>query len=296
MNLFQHLERDTRRAVNRYEPTDSRLGRHVNHDSRNLAYALPVIPESAIQTVHWPRSIPILDQGQLGSCTGNAGTGFLGTANAAGSGLTSVAITAAAAKASHGHFTAGTYTLNEDFAVRLYGLATAIDSYPGTYPPTDTGSDGPSIGAALKLLGLAASYSHAFSLAALKTAIQVGPAMWGTEWLESMFDPDPSGTLTVDPSSGVAGGHELVISGFDVSSSLWTVDNSWNTSWGLLGSCFVTDSDMAYLLGQQGDVTVPSRTAPVPPAPPVPPVPSTATAQQLWDAQKVVALGLGVAV
>jgi hypothetical protein len=102
MSLFQHLERDVRRVVHRYEPTDSRLGRHVNHDSRNYAYALPVLPKAAIQTVHWQRAIPILDQGQLGSCTGNAGTGFLGTANAAGPGLSTVVIAAAAAKASHG--------------------------------------------------------------------------------------------------------------------------------------------------------------------------------------------------
>ncbi len=28
---------------------------------------------------HWERVVPILDQGELGSCTSNAGTGALGT-------------------------------------------------------------------------------------------------------------------------------------------------------------------------------------------------------------------------
>jgi hypothetical protein len=296
MNLFQHLERDLDTVVHRYEHTDPRLGRHVRHDPRNARYPVGVLPASAIQSVHWDRAEAILDQGQLGSCTGNAGTGWLGTANAAGAGLTSVVIGSAGAKASHGHFKAQTYTLDEAFAVQLYGLATDIDPYSGQYPPTDTGSDGPSIGAALKLLGLSTGYAHAFSLDALKSAIQVSAVLWGTEWLNSMFDPDSSGTLTVDPASGVAGGHELVISGFDVNAGRWIVDNSWGTGWGLLGSCFVSDSDMAYLLSQQGDITVPVVAAPAPPVPPVPPVPSTTTAQQLWDAQKVVALGLGVAV
>jgi hypothetical protein len=289
MNLFDRLERDLDTVVHRYEPTDPRLGRHVRHDPRNLLYPVGVLPKAAIQSVHWSRAEPILDQGNLGSCTGNAGTGWLGTASVAGAGLTSVVISAAGAKASHGHFTAGTYALDEAFAVKLYGLATAIDPYPGTYPPTDTGSDGPSVAAALKLLGLCTGYAHAFSLDALKSAIQVSAVLWGTEWLNSMFTPDSSGTLTVDPGSGVAGGHELVISGFDVNAGRWIVDNSWGTGWGLLGSCFVSDSDMAYLLSQQGDITVPVVAAPAPPVPPVPPVPGVVTAAQLWTDLKAAA-------
>lgn len=253
-----------------FEPTRPRFGRHVNHDDRALAYPVGVLPKSAIKSVQWAHRF-ILDQGQLGSCTANAGTGFLGTDSAAGPGVTSVTIGAAGAAASKGLFKAGAYVLNEAFAVALYELATRIDPFPGQYKPTDTGSDGPSVAAALKLLGLAASYSHAFSLAALKSAIGSGPAMWGTTFLNSMENPDSSGVLVVDPSSGVAGGHEMVITGYDVSTQLWTVDNSWGASWGLGGSCLVRDADMGYLLSQQGDITIPNYgIVPVPPVPPAP--------------------------
>jgi hypothetical protein len=279
-----------------FEPTDSRLGRHVNHDPRALNYPVGVLPKSAIQTVHWARRAPILDQGQLGSCTANAGTGFLGTDSAAGPGATSVTISAAGAAASKKLFKAGTYVLDESFAVLLYELTTRIDPYPGQYKPTDTGSDGPSVAAALKLLGLAADYSHVFSYAAAQAGSQLGGMLWGTAWLQSMFTPDANGFLVVDPASGVAGGHELVISGYNASTDVWTVDNSWGTSWGINGSCFVHGKDMAYLLSQQGDITIPNYA--IVPAPPVPPTPApgAATAQQLWDGQKAVAVGLGVTV
>lgn len=275
-----------------YDPVDPRMGRHVNHDPRAAAYALPVRPRSAIQSVHWSRAVGVFDQGQLGSCTGNAGTGILGTSSVTGSGATSVTISPAGARASHGIFAAETYGVNEDFAVRLYELATRIDPFPGSYPPTDTGSDGPSVAAALKLLGLATGYDHAFSVDAAKAAVQSGPLMWGTEWLNSMFTPGPGGHLVVDPSSGVVGGHELVISGYDPASDTWAVDNSWGPSWGNYGSCLVSGPDMAYLLSRDGDITVPVLAAVPPPVPPAPPAPVVGD-RDLWAASKAWAAAKG---
>lgn len=54
-----------------------RLGRHVKHDPRSLAYQ--VVADGTAVTVRWDRLIPVLDQGQVGSCTGNAAVGHLGT-------------------------------------------------------------------------------------------------------------------------------------------------------------------------------------------------------------------------
>jgi hypothetical protein len=280
--------------VQKYEPVDPRLGRHVNHDPRSLAYAHGVLPRSAVKSVSWQRRTPILDQGQLGSCTGNAATGLLGTDNAAGTGQTSVTISAAGAAVSHGHFTAGTHALDETFAVALYSLATDIDPYPGEYPPTDTGSDGLSVTKALKALGLVTSYTHAFSIDALNSALQNGPVIIGIPWLNSMFTPDSTGRLTVDPSSGVAGGHELEVVGVDLVAGMYELPNSWGTGWGENGYCFVAAADMAYLLGQQGDVTVPAVGAPVPPTPP--PAPGGVSASQLWADLKAAAAKDGITV
>jgi hypothetical protein len=269
------------------------LGRLVEHDPRSLAYAHGVLPKSAISSVSWTRRAPILDQGQLGSCVGNAGTGALGTDSAGRTASTSVTITAAGASASHGLFTAGQHTLDETFAVALYSLATLLDSVPGQYPPNDTGSSGLGVAKALQALGLATSYTHAFSIAALNSALQQGPVLIGIEWLNSMFNPAGDGRIPVDQTSGVAGGHELELCRYDATAGEYWVANSWGTSWGQSGYGYLTTADLTWLLSQQGDVTVPAwTTAPTPTPTPTPtPGPSSvdttlAGAMHTWLAAK----------
>jgi hypothetical protein len=264
------------------------LGRHIEHDPRSLAYAHGVLPKSAIKSVEWTRRIPVLDQGQLGSCTGNAGTGVLGTDSAGRTASTTVTITATAAAASHGLFTAGTYDLDEAFAVKLYSLATILDGVTGAYPPTDTGSTGIGVAKALKALGLASSYTHAFSIAALNSALQTGPVMIGIPWLASMFDTKSDGRIVVTKTSQLDGGHELELSRFDASTGEYWVPNSWSDSWGVDGWAYFTTADLTWLLSQQGDVTVPQlTTAPAP-------APSAPSGAQVAAAVRSALSGLGV--
>jgi hypothetical protein len=240
-------------------PAPHPLGRHVEHDPRSLQFAHGVLPKTAIKSVDWTRRAPIFDQGNLGSCTGNAATGLLCTDSAARTGLTSVTV--------DGHV----LPVDEDLAVQVYKLATTLDDVRGTYPPDDTGSSGLGAAKALKKLGLATAYKHAFSLAALKSALQSGPVMVGTVWLNSMFDPTSAGNITVDRNSEVAGGHEYVISAYDAGADQFRIDNSWSESWGIRGSAWITATDLQWLLSQQGDVTVPVwATAPAPPPSPTP--------------------------
>ena len=82
-------------------------GRHVFHDPASRFYAVQW-EKTPGHIVH-ERHIPILDQGQLGSCTGNAGTGALGT---------SPFFETAPVRA---------VTLDQPFAVGLYGQATHLD-------------------------------------------------------------------------------------------------------------------------------------------------------------------------
>src|SRR4051794_20526837 len=57
-----------------------RLGRNMWLDARSLAHMIENWIEEMnhpVRTTSWDRVLDILDQGKLGSCTGNAGTGAL---------------------------------------------------------------------------------------------------------------------------------------------------------------------------------------------------------------------------
>jgi len=249
-----------------------RLGRHVEHDPRSLAFAVGVLPKDAIKSVDWTRRAPIFDQGNLGACTGNAAAGLVGTDCAARTGLTTFLPP-----------TGEAIPVDEHLAVNIYTLATRLDSIKGTYPPDDTGSSGIGAAKALVKLGLATSYLHAFSLDALKSALQHGAAMAGTIWPESAFEVDPDGFVIVDRKSPIAGGHEYVISAYDADRLAFRIDNSWGDGWGLHGSAWITQANLQWLLSQQGDVTVPVwPTAPTPTPAPTDPDLAFAVAAHSW--------------
>jgi hypothetical protein len=238
------------------------LGRHVEHDPRSLQFAHGVLPKTALKSVDWTRRVPIFDQGSLGSCCGNAAAGLVGTDSATRTGQTSVVLA---------NDPNASWPVDEDLAVEVYKLATTLDDIRGSYPPDDTGSSGIGAAKALKKLGLASAYTHAFSLDALKSALQTGPVMVGTVWLESMFEVGTDGYVEVDRKSAIAGGHEYVISAYDACAGQFRIDNSWGDSWGVNGSAWITAGDLQWLLSQQGDVTVPVwASVPTPPPSPTP--------------------------
>lgn len=231
-----------------------RLGRHIHHDPRSLAFALPA---GTPQTVQWDARIPILDQGDLGSCTGNATVGALGT------GPLFEALPPDLQQ-----------RLGEPLAVKIYSEATRLDNFRGSYPPDDTGSDGLDAAKAAKADGFLSGYQHATSLAACYTAIAAGPFITGVSWMSGMDDPDAEGV--VHATGFVRGGHEVCVVGYDATAGLWKVRNSWGDAWGKGGYFYLPDEDYSELLAEQGDATtlVPI-TAPAPqPNPPAPPEPS----------------------
>jgi hypothetical protein len=231
------------------------LGRHVRHDSRSLNYLAPA--DGTVASARWERMIPVLDQGQVGSCTGNAATGVLGTEP-------DYASLAARIKAG--------LHLDEHEALTLYSAAETIDG-DGPYPPNDNGSSGLSVAQAALNAGLISGYTHITSTAAAQTAIQSGPFIVGTDWYTSFDTPDANGHVEIARDATVRGGHEYECVGYDADTDLWELVNSWGTSYGVDGHFFYSTATFASLLAKQGDATVlHPLSAPAPtPTPPAPP-------------------------
>ena len=87
---------------------------------------------------------------------------------------------------------------------------------------------------AVRNAGYIDGFHWAFNINDLCQAVShLGPAVVGTSWLNSMFDPDPQGLLEVDFGSGDAGGHCYLVSGILLESPiahgapLLRIRNSW---------------------------------------------------------------------
>ena len=85
-------------------------------------------PVRTAKNVAWPPAGEILNQGAIGACTGFAVAGLLGRRGADG--------------------------------LRIYALATRLDTFPGTYPAQDTGSTLTAALKAARKLG----YIHSFTV------------------------------------------------------------------------------------------------------------------------------------
>ena len=264
----------------RIEPTPGvphSLGRNVKHDPASRRFAHPV---TAVEDkpVEWPVKISPLDQDLpityggfrfpdgTGSCTGNAGTGDEATDAAGRPGVTSDPMSGS--------------MLDEQYALRLYADATAIDDYQGTFPLEDTGSDGLSIAKVLKTRGLVDGYTHVLQYAAALSAIQGGPFITGTNWYDSMFDPDPDGVVTIADGAQVAGGHEYLVIGRQVvrGQLMWKFRNSWGQTFGDRGDFYMEDATYRRLLSEDGDATVMHWTTSAGPAPQPTPTPDPGAA------------------
>lgn len=263
--------------VERYKPSDPRLGRHVLHDSRSLQYQVEAEDASVLKSVRWPSRIPVLDQGQLGSCTGNAAVGVLGT---------DPFFSTDPVRA---------ISLDEQYAIAVYAEATTVDPFTGTYPPTDTGSDGLSVAKVLLKHGKISGYQHATSLAAALTALSQRACIAGTVWKTDMFRPDTDGRIRT--TGNVEGGHEYKLDELDVERKRVWILNSWGPDWGIGGRAWMTWDDFGGLLAQRGDVTAftpvtqPAPTpTPSPTPPPAPPAPTDWKPQLLEHLKAAVAL------
>lgn len=187
------------------------------------------------KTTRWTRHCPAFSQGNLGSCTGNAGTGV---------------------RMTDPFYTPG-LALTETDAIELYSHATHFNGDPNTfYPPTDTGSSGPAVAQALEQDGLIKGYGHDITLADTINSLMVSSGMCGISWLSSFDTPLPSGQCAITPGATVRGGHEVEVLGCDLENQKLLLINSWG-AWGAAGdgTFWISFKDMEYLFAHGADFT-----------------------------------------
>jgi len=218
--------------VKQIQQHDVRLGRQIVHDPRSRAFASPL----SVDKSRWrDKAIRIYDPSPNpnqchGECTGCAKCMQL---NAVGNRV------------------AGR-VLNMDDAHRIYGLATTLDPWAGSFPPDDTGSSGLAAAKAAQRLGLGGEYRWRFDGAdGVIEEVMAGHVVnVGTRWDDRMFDLDRDGR--VEPGGAVAGGHEWSVRGYREDRD-WVLGRCW---WGSFRDFWIRRDHLAELLADDGDAHV----------------------------------------
>lgn len=143
--------------------------------------------------------------------------------------------------------------VGEAYARMIYREAQKVDEWPGE------DYEGTSVLAGVKIvkqLGWIEEYRWGFSTNDVLGAIaNIGPVVLGTNWYEGMWDTDDNGYI--HPTGSLAGGHAILISGYDHERQAVLLHNSWGPSWGVNGRAWVSVSDLEFLLSQRGEICVP---------------------------------------
>jgi hypothetical protein len=208
------------------------LGRIARFDEKSRNYpARTAAQRTSVVHTHYG---PMLDQGEVGSCSGNG---------------------QAQASNTKGLHRPRTGYKTEPDAVQCYTIATSIDPYPGTYPQQDTGSSVLAATKAAVQLGWATRYEWAFGLDHMQGAVGLGTVEVGVNWYESFFKPSRTGYI--DISGDIAGGHAFAVNGVNFRDRFFWALQSWGPDWGLGGRFKIPFAVMDRLLREDGECVRP---------------------------------------
>lgn len=214
-----------------------RMGRHQVHDWLLPERRAVVNHLEPIRSVDHKELQDPFNQGNIGSCTMNAGYGTLVTAP----------------------FATKPMAITQGTIQDGYRLETRIDDsqIPGHWEPTDTGSTGAWSMIVLQQLGLIADWQHTTDMASALRLLNRGSISGGFTWWNSFFTPDKTGTLVLDQSEGIGGGHQIAITANDVDGKRVRLRQSWGLDWGLRGHAWIPYSVLSDLMDDGGDIVQP---------------------------------------
>jgi hypothetical protein len=216
------------------EPRPGGLGRLEHPETTRAIAAFPILDrlDYRISTrtyrYWWQRGV-FLDQGQTGTCVGNA----------------------------FGHRIADSPVpelgIDEAWARKLYVDASGDTSL-------QAGTSGLAACRVLAARGTISAYHWIATVEELHNALlELGSVCVGVSWYQSMFTPEArngNAYLKVDPASGVAGGHEFLVNGIQLKPAagepFYRMKNSWGTSWGHGGTARIDCEDLDELLFARG--------------------------------------------
>lgn len=225
---------------------DYKLDWIPRHDPRSLQYPIrAIVDRTTPVNMTWRTPAVPLDQGREGACVGFGWTHEALT--------TPVAVDFARVRASVPRDPA-------EFARYCYLSAQRIDEWEGE------NYEGTSVLAGAKVMrqaGLLLEYRWCFSTKDVAMALSnTGPVVLGIPWYDSMYYP--VGNIC-RVGGDLVGGHCIIVTKYRRKGVIFEDEaafglfNSWGPDWGHNGHAWVKESDLAFLLRQDGEACVPVR-------------------------------------
>jgi hypothetical protein len=210
------------------------LGFRKESDIRNLRFliraGLPPSPKP--RTRHWTMPIPAADQKATGTCVGHAGWHRLVT--------TPIAMDPTKIPSP---FQIYRWCVQFDQWADNDAEATASDA------DLQAGTSTLGLMKALVKLGLISRYAWAYTAQDVILGVGYhGPVTIGIAWFNSMFNPDQEGFVKADEQSGLAGGHEVLVTGWDQKRGVAELLNSWGPDFGKNGRFYFSGETLRDLI------------------------------------------------
>lgn len=143
--------------------------------------------------------------------------------------------------------------VTESIARDVYHHAQMLDEWPGEE------EEGTSVLGGAKACvqrGWYREYRWAFGLTdVVDTLGYHGPVVLGVNWYTGMMETNSIGHIKA--SGSIEGGHAILACAVHIKRRTVRLHNSWGTSWGLQGDCYIGFDDLERILIEQGEACVP---------------------------------------